>query len=506
METQIQIFDTTLRDGEQAPGFSLTVDQKLTMARQLQRLGVDVIEAGFPIASDGDFASVKQIAGEISGCTITGLCRTMQADIDRAWDALRHAVSPRIHTFVATSDIHLQHKLCKSRDEVLKMAVEAVQYAKSLAPQVEFSAEDAVRSDIGYLCEVIQAVIEAGADVVNIPDTVGYTIPEEFGTLIREINIKVPNIDDTILSVHCHNDLGMAVANSIAAIQNGARQVECTVNGIGERAGNASLEELVMALFVRHEYLGYASKINTEEIFRSSQLLTRMTGNPVQRNKAIVGANAFAHEAGIHQHGVIKNSQTYEIMTPESVGVSKSTLVLGKHSGRHALAKRYTELGFELSKDELDQAYQIFTTLADKKKSVFDADLIAILDDELQKLPETFHLDGIQVVSGSSTTPTATLRIKRGDDLLEDSSVGDGPVDAACRAINRITGMDCRLVKYTLNAITEGIDAMGEVLMQIEYNGYTVTGRAASTDVVEASTKAYLNAVNRVCHRQSTKE
>ncbi|MFC1501971.1 2-isopropylmalate synthase [bacterium] len=501
MENRIHIFDTTLRDGEQAPGFSMTLQQKLQMARQLQRLGVDVIEAGFPIASRGDFQSVKKIAQEIKECTIAALSRTRREDIDRAWEALQYAENPRIHTFIATSDIHLEHKLGKTRDEVLEMAVESVQYAKSLTPEVEFSAEDAVRSDLVYLCRVIEAVIDAGAVVVNIPDTVGYSIPSEFGWMIHSVMTSVPNIHQAEISVHCHNDLGLGVANSIAAIQNGARQVECTMNGIGERAGNAALEELVMILQTRKNLLDFETSIHTKEIYRSSQLLSQLTGIPVQRNKAIVGANAFAHEAGIHQHGMLKNSQTYEIMTPQSVGVPESSLVLGKHSGRHALAKRYTELGFDLTKEELNRVYQAFTNLADKKKSIYDADLIALAQDSMTTIPETFTLENMQVVSGSGVTPTATVKLRKGETVLEDSSIGDGPVDAVYRAIERITGIQSNLMNYSLNSITRGKDAMGEVVVQLQHKENSYAGCSASTDVVEASAKAYLHAVNQIIYK-----
>jgi len=500
MQERLIVFDTTLRDGEQAPGFSMTVDQKIQMARQLERLGVDVIEAGFPIASGGDFESVKQIAKQITNCTVAALSRTKKEDIDRAWEALKYAKNPRIHTFVATSDIHLKHKLRMSREEVLDVAVESVRYARSFTDNVEFSAEDAVRSDIYFLCQVIEAVIDAGAVVVNIPDTVGYSIPDEFGKLIKTVVEKVPNVNQAIVSVHCHNDLGLAVANSIAAVQNGARQVECTVNGIGERAGNASLEEIVMAYRTRRDLLRLETSIVTTEIYRSSQLLVHLTGMYVQRNKAIVGLNAFAHEAGIHQDGVLKNSTTYEIMTPQSVGISESVLVLGKHSGRHALAERYAKLGCELTKEELNRVYRAFTELADKKKTIYDADLMAILQDEVSEIPETFVFEGMQVVSGSRLTPTATVRLRKGKEIFEDSSVGDGPVDASCRAIDRITNTKSKLVDYSLNAVTGGKDAMGEVLIQIECSGSTYIGRSASTDVIEASAKAYLNAVNRAIH------
>jgi 2-isopropylmalate synthase len=500
MKDRVMIFDTTLRDGEQAPGFSMNIEQKIRMARQLERLGVDAIEAGFPIASEGDFEAVRRIAKEIRDSTVAGLARTKKEDIDRAWEALKHARRPRIHTFLATSDIHLQHKLKKSREQVLDTAAECVRYAKSLTDDVEFSAEDASRSDLDYLCRVIEAVIEAGATVVNIPDTVGYSIPEEFGLLIRHIREMVPNIKKALVSVHCHNDLGLSTANSIAAVQNGARQVECTINGIGERAGNASLEEFVMSLYVRGDRLGLKTGVVTGELFRTSQLLCNVTGMQVQRNKAIVGANAFAHEAGIHQDGMIKHAATYEIMTPQSVGISESMLILGKHSGRHALGKRYKELGLALSKDELDKAYGVFTRLADKKKDIFDADLIAIVQDEVSEAPEAISFLSVQAVSGTNVIPTATVKLKKGDEEIEDSSTGDGPVDAACKAIDRITGMKSKLVHYSINAVTKGKDALGEVLVQIENGGQTYTGRAATTDVVEASAKAYLNAVNQVIY------
>lgn len=502
MQNRLIIFDTTLRDGEQAPGCSMTIDQKLRMARQLERLGVDVIEAGFPIASEGDFESVKSVARELKKCVIAGLARTKKEDIDRAWEALKHAKHPRIHTFIATSDIHIKHKLRLTRQEVLKTAVEMVSYAKSLCDEVEFSAEDAVRTDIHFLYEVLEAVIDAGASVVNIPDTVGYSIPSEFGQKIQSIYEKVPNINKAVISVHCHNDLGLAVANSLAAVESGARQVECTINGIGERAGNASLEEIVMSVRTRKDLFSMQTGIHTEEIYRSSQLLTNLTGMAVQRNKAIVGANAFAHEAGIHQDGVLKNPQTYEIMTPESVGIQKSTLVLGKHSGRHALGKRYSELGYKLSREDLNKAYVAFTRIADKKKEVYDADLIAIIQDEITEIPETYSFSSMQIVSGTTMTPTATVKLLRDKQVLQDSAIGDGPVDAACRAIDRITGMKGKLSNYALHAVTTGKDAVGEVLVQVEYKGRCYSGRGASTDVVESSAKAYLNAMNSILYTQ----
>jgi len=497
MEGQIKIFDTTLRDGEQAPGFSMNIEEKLRLALQLEKLGVDVIEGGFPIASDGDFESVKEIAESITTCQVAGLCRTKFMDIDRAGEALKKAKYPRIHTFIATSDIHLKHKLKKTRLEALNDAVKAVKHARSFCENVEFSAEDASRSDPEFLCDIFSAVIEAGASVINVPDTVGYSLPWEFGQLIAQINQKVKGIENVVISVHCHNDLGLAVANSLAAIKNGARQAECTINGIGERAGNAALEEIVMVLQTRHDHLGLSTKVNTQEIYRSSKLLSRLTGMTVQRNKAIVGANAFAHEAGIHQHGMLNNSMTYEIMTPESVGVPQSKLVLGKHSGRHALVKRYEELGFALDESELNNAYQSFTKLADKKKDIYDADLIAIMQNGDGAIKEKYVLENMHVISGTALMPTATIRLRDGEKKMEDSSVGDGPVDAAFRAIERIVGQKNRLISYSVNSISQGKDAMGEVLLQIESNGIYYVGKATSTDVVEASAKAYLKAVNR---------
>lgn len=502
MDNIVKIFDTTLRDGEQAPGFSMTEDQKIRMARQLERLGVDIVEAGFPIASTGDFEAVKKISQELKKCEVAGLARTRTEDIDRAWEALQYAKYPRIHTFIATSDIHLEHKLKMSRDDVLKTAEKMVRYAKSITANIEFSAEDAIRSDRDYLCDVFQAVIEAGAISINIPDTVGYSFPTEISEIVSYIVDKVPNISDAVVSVHCHNDLGLAAANSLAGVLVGARQVECTINGIGERAGNASLEEVVMALHTRRDRLNLHTNINTKEIYRSSQLLSNLTGMHVQRNKAIVGANAFAHEAGIHQDGMIKDKRTYEIMTPESVGIQQSALVLGKHSGRHALAKRYTELGYDLSKEELNKAYSEFTQLADKKKDIYDADLIAILQDKVEEIPEAYEMISMQVISGSKLSPTATVRLKKGEDIIEDSAVGDGPVDAACKAIDRLTEMPARLVHYTINAVSIGKDAMGEVLVQVACGEREFSGRAASTDIIEASARAYLNAINRIFYAQ----
>ena len=496
MSNKIYIFDTTLRDGEQSPGCSMNFEEKIRMARQLERLQVDVIEAGFPIASDGDFESVKEIAKLVRSCSIAALSRAIIPDIDRAWEALKHAAKPRIHTFLATSDIHLKYKLRKTREQIVDDAVKAVRHAKSFCEDVEFSAEDGSRSDLDYLCQILEAVIAEGATVVNIPDTVGYSIPDEYGKIIRTLIERVPNIGKAIVSVHCHDDLGLGVANSLAGIMNGARQVECTVNGIGERAGNASLEEIAMAIKTRHETLGFETNVNAEEIYKSSRLLTTLTGMHVQRNKAIVGENAFAHEAGIHQDGVLKNPLTYEIMTPQTVGIKHSTLVLGKHSGRHALKQRYSELGYELLHDELDSVYKLFTKIADEKKDIFDDDLIAILQDEISSMKSLYTLENLQVTSGLNVVPTAMVGLKRNDEILQDSATGDGPVDAAYRAIERITGISGQLLDYSIKSVSWGHDAIGEVFVKIAIDGYVFNGRSASTDVITGSVKAYLNAIN----------
>ncbi|HEY2933177.1 MAG TPA: 2-isopropylmalate synthase [Acidobacteriota bacterium] len=500
--SKIFVFDTTLRDGEQSPGASLNLEEKVKMAQQLERLNVDIIEAGFPITSEGDFEGVSAIAQKVRRPTIAALARATRGDIDRAWQAVQHARKARIHTFIATSDIHLQHKLKKTREQVLEQAVDAVRYARSLCEEVEFSAEDATRSDIDYLCKIFEAAIEAGAAVINIPDTVGYAVPGEFGALFRNILQRVPNSGRAVFSSHCHNDLGLAVANSLAAIQNGARQVECTVNGIGERAGNASLEEIVMALRTRGEALEHHTDIRTDEIYRSSRLLSNLTGIFVQPNKAIVGKNAFAHEAGIHQDGMLKNALTYEIMTPQSVGISSSTLVLGKHSGRHALKKKFEDLGYELSGEELDKAYFFFTKIADQKKEVYDEDLVTIIQDGIKIIPDTYTLKYLQVIGGNQPVATATVRLARGDESWLDSCTGDGPIAATYRAIDKITGLSGRLLDYTLSSVTRGKDALGEAFVHVLFGEKTYTGKAASTDLIDASARAYLNAVNKALHEK----
>jgi 2-isopropylmalate synthase len=501
---RIIIFDTTLRDGEQAPGFSMNTMEKLEMARQLARLNVDVIEAGFPISSDEDFGAVREVAkqvGSVDGSPIIcGLSRVGLMDIDRSWEAVKYAKRPRIHTFVATSDIHLKYKLRKSRAEVLKAAVEAVKHARGYCEDVEFSPEDASRSDFDYLCDVLEAVIDAGARTINIPDTVGYAIPREWGERIASIRQRVKNSAKAVLSVHCHNDLGQAVANSLVAIQNGARQVECTINGIGERAGNASLEEIVMALKTRKDFFDADTQVRTEEIFRSSRLLSHITGVHVQPNKAIVGENAFAHEAGIHQDGVLKEKLTYEIMRPEDIGRASNKLVMGKHSGRAALTARLKDLGFELDAAELGKAFKRFKDLADKKKEIFDDDLISIVKDEIAQMPETYTLDYLHIISGTSVIPSATVRLKKESEVFQDSGVGDGPVDAVLNAIDAITGLKGRLQDYQLRAVTSGKDALGEVSVKVDFDGTVVPGKGSSTDVIEASARAYLNALNRLVH------
>jgi len=503
MGKRITIFDTTLRDGEQAPGCSMNTKEKLEMARQLARLKVDVIEAGFAIASEDDFEAIKTISQSVRGGPIVAsLCRTRDIDIDRAWEALKYADRPRIHTFIATSEIHIKYKLKSTHEEVLEAAIAAVKRARRYTDDVEFSPEDAHRSDQDYLCRVVEEVIKAGATTINIPDTVGYGLPWEFGARIKNLFDRVPNIDKVVISCHCHNDLGLAVANSLEAIRNGARQVECTINGIGERAGNASLEEIVMALRTRKDLVDWETGINTEEIYRTSKLLTSIIGIPVQPNKAIVGANAFAHEAGIHQHGVLQKPLTYEIMTPESVGVPQSRLVLGKHSGRHAFKKRLEELGVTLSEEELNKAFVRFKAVADKKKEVFDDDLLAIVEEEVLAPSETYVLDHLQFTSGTNLVPTATVRLKRENEILQESGWGDGPVDAAYKAIDSITKVQGRLANYSVRAVTAGKDAVGEVVVKLEVNGQVVMGKGTSTDVIEASVRAYLNAINKIVGRE----
>ena len=512
-QDRILIFDTTLRDGEQCPGATLNVDEKLIIAKQLAQLGVDIIEAGFAFASPGDFEAVEKIAasvGKEDGPIICSLARAIKADIEAAAKALKPAAKSRIHTFISTSDIHLEYQLKKSRAEVLAIATEMVAYAKSFGNDVEFSPMDAARSDPEYLYQVLTEVIKAGATTVNIPDTVGYLTPQEFGDLIRGIKENVPNINQAIISVHGHNDLGLAVANFLEAVKNGARQLECTINGIGERAGNASLEELVMALHVRRQYfnpyLGRDAQsqepltnIDTKHIYRTSRLVSNLTGMVVQPNKAIVGANAFAHESGIHQDGIMKNKLTYEIMDAEMIGLNNNLIVLGKHSGRHAFQARLKELGFDVSENELNRAFVKFKELADRKKEITDWDLEAIVNDEIQQIPDLFKLQLVQVSCGSNSQPTATVTIlnPQGQELT-DAAIGTGPVDAVYKAINRVVNVPNELIEFSVQSITAGIDAIGEVTIRLRGNQRIFSGHAANTDIIVASAQAYINALNRL--------
>ena len=497
-KNRVYIFDTSLRDGEQSPGNSMNTEEKLLLARQLEKLGVDIIEAGFPIASEGDFDAVRQIAREIRKSQVAGLARADKQDIDRAWQAIRQAAHPRIHTFISSSDIHLKYQLKKSRAQVLKEAVAAVKLARSYTPNVEFSPMDATRSDRDYLAEMVSAVIDAGAATVNIPDTVGYAIPEEFGNLIAYLFANVKNMGDTIISVHCHDDLGLAAANSLSAIRAGARQVECTINGIGERAGNTAMEEIVMALATRRDLYGLHTQIKTGQIYKTSRLLTQITGIPVQPNKAIVGANAFAHESGIHQDGLIKEKITYEIMTPKSVGISDSHIVLGKHSGRAAIAHHLKKMGYSLNEEQINRVAAKVKDLADVKKDIYDEDMEAILYEELYRGEEKYNLIYLNVVSGNVAIPTATMEMQVGCEVIRDAGFGNGPVDATFAAIRNITRTDYPLLKYAVNAITGGSDAQGETMVQLQYNGHYVVGRGAHPDVIVASAKAYINALNRL--------
>jgi 2-isopropylmalate synthase len=500
MPEKVYIFDTTLRDGEQTPGASLNVDEKLQIARQLELLNVDVIEAGFPFSSRGDFEAVKAVAREIRGSQIAALARAQFPDIDAAWEAVKEATEPRIHTFISTSDIHLKYQLKKSREEVLEQAVATVQHAKKYCGNVEFSAMDAGRSDLAYVAQMFGAVIDAGATTVNFPDTVGYTIPHEFGAKIKYLVDHIPNIHKAIISVHCHNDLGLAVANSLAAIMNGARQAECTINGIGERAGNASMEEIVMALATRKDLFDFYTEIVTQYICPTSRLVSKLTGVVVQPNKAIVGANAFAHESGIHQDGVLKEASTYEIMTPSTVGLKKSSLPLGKLSGRNAFRNKLQEMGYYLNDDELNRVFVRFKDLADRKRTVYDEDLVSLIETEViyKSVPEHFRLEELVVVTGTTVKPNATVKMKIGDDLKTTSAFGDGPIDAAYRAITMLAQSKCKLLKFAVSSITGGTEALGEVSVRLEEEGSVVTGQGVDPDVVTASARAYINGLNRL--------
>lgn len=496
---RIKIFDTTLRDGEQSPGVNLITEEKLAIAKQLARLKVDVIEAGFPIASPGDFAAVKAIAEVVRDVEIAGLARSNQKDIDRAWEALKGAENPRLHVFIATSPIHMKYKLKMTEDEVLERAVFAVKHARQYTSNIEFSPEDGSRSKPEFLYRLFKEVIKAGATVLNIPDTVGYATPGEFGNLIKGIKENVSNINQAEISVHCHNDLGLAVANSLAALENGAEQVEVAVNGIGERAGNTALEEIVMALATRKDYYNLAVNQDTTQIMRLSRMVANLTGMDIQANKAIVGKNAFAHEAGIHQDGVIKERTTYEIMDAKSIGLNENSLVLGKHSGRHALRDFVEKSGYELSEEKFEDLFREFKKLADKKKKLKPMDIEALINNEIHAIDTIYELDYVSVSTGNTVLPTATIRIKKEDDILEKAACsGDGPIDAIFQAINEVLDFDnIKLISYKIDAITEGTDALGEVVVKLEIDGKTYIGHSAQTDITYASTLSYLEAINR---------
>ncbi|MBD3425755.1 MAG: 2-isopropylmalate synthase [Candidatus Omnitrophica bacterium] len=500
---KVLIFDTTLRDGEQTPGASLTVNEKLKIAHQLENLGVDIIEAGFPRTSAGDLEAVKTVSRHIKKPVICGLARAIRQDIDDAYLALKKAKRARVHVFLATSKIHMQYKLRKAKDEILKTSVEAVKYARKKFGDVEFSPEDASRTELDFLARVVEGVIKAGAKTVNIPDTVGYTVPQEFGRTIEHLFNNVPNINKAVISVHCHNDLGLAVSNSLAAVLNGARQIECTMNGLGERAGNASLEEIIMAMKMRKDiFAGVSTNINTKELYKTSRLVSKLTGIPIQPNKAIIGDNAFAHESGIHQDGILKKRVTYEIIRPQDVGFEGSKIVLGKLSGRHAFSERLKKLGYSLSSKELDQAFRRFKDLADKKNKIFDDDLATIVENELATIPEEYKLVNFHVASGRGTKPLASVEITKGKKKLVATGTGDGPIDACFKTIDKATGMKGKLVDYHVNAVTSGKDALGEASVKLVQKKDMVIGRGTSTDVIEASVLAYVNAINRLSIRK----
>jgi 2-isopropylmalate synthase len=503
---RVQIFDTTLRDGEQSPGATMNVEEKLVIARQLEHLGVDVIEAGFAASSDGDFEAVRKVAATVTRPIVLSLARTREQDVDRAIKAVEHAKRPGIHIFIATSDIHLKHKLMMSRRDVLDAAVWAVSRAKKHLDYIEFSAEDASRSDVDYLCEVFEAVIAAGACTINVPDTTGYALPEEYGALFRTLRERVPGGKKVVWSAHCHNDLGMAVANSLAAVQNGARQIECTVNGIGERAGNTAMEEIVMAIKTRAERFGADTGIVTQQIYPTSRLLAQITGIPIPINKPIVGDNAFAHEAGIHQDGVLKYRESYEIMKPETVGLDSNRIVLGKHSGRHAFVARLKELGLELGDIDMNRAFERFKALADSKKSVYDEDLIALVAQEsLRGVRDRYELVYLNVTSSSMAVPHATVKLRVDGTEVIGQGTGDGMVDACFKAISEIVGRTPQLQRYAVKAITGGTDAQGEVSCLVSEDGSTVTGQGSHTDIIQASALAYVNALNKLEYRRQYK-
>ena len=502
-KNRVIIFDTTMRDGEQSPGASMNLEEKIKIGLLLEEMGVDVIEAGFPITSNGDFEAVREIAKRVGNATVAGLARCARMDIDRCWEAVQVAKRPRIHTVIATSPLHMKYKLQMEPERVHEVMVDAVSHARNLSPDVEWSAEDGSRSEHDFLCRMVESAIKVGATTINIPDTVGYAVPEEFGALISMLMNRVPNIDKAVVSVHCHNDLGLAVANSLAAVQAGARQVECTINGLGERAGNAALEEIVMALRTRQDLMPFTTGIKTEMITRASRLVSAVTGFVVQPNKAIVGANAFAHESGIHQDGMLKHAGTYEIMTPESVGVGKSTLVMGKHSGRHAFKAKLKELGFELGDNAMNDAFRRFKAIADRKKDVYDEDIVALVDDEIQRTDERIKFVSLQVIAGSKGPQSAELELEVDGAAQHAKTAGNGPVDATFNAIKEIVPNAARLLLYQVHAVTEGTDAQAEVTVRLEEGGKTVVGQGADPDTLVASARAYIHALNKLLTKRN---
>ena len=498
-DARVVIFDTTLRDGEQSPGCSMNLEEKLRVAHTLEDLGVDVIEAGFPIASNGDFEAVREVGRQTKTSTVAGLARAHRVDIDRAWEALREAARPRIHTFISTSPLHMQYKLQMTPEQVHEAVIDSVSHARNLCDDVEWSPEDGSRTEIDFLCRTVESAIKAGARTINIPDTVGYAVPHEFAELIRNLFERVPNIDQAVISVHCHNDLGLAVANSLAAVNAGARQIECTINGIGERAGNCALEEVVMALRTRRDALPYWTDVNAKLISQASHLVSAITGFSVQPNKAIVGANAFAHEAGIHQDGVLKHAETYEIMTPESVGLVKSTLVMGKHSGRHAFREKLKELGFgDLGDNAIQEAFQRFKDLADKKKDVYDEDIVALVDDAVLRGNDIVRFVSLGVVAGSKGPQRADLELEIDGEIQRTDATGNGPVDATFNAIKALVPHNAKLQLYQVHAVTEGTDAQAEVTVRLAEDGKTVNGQGADADTLVASARAYIHALNKL--------
>jgi len=498
-KNDIIIFDTTLRDGEQSPGASMNLFEKIRIAKILEDMGVDVIEAGFPIASDGDFEAVNEIAKIVKGSTVCGLARSSKGDIDRCAEAIKPAASGRIHTFISTSPLHMKYKLQMEPEDVRQEVIDSVTLARNYTDDVEWSCEDGSRTEHDFMCQTIESAIDAGATTINIPDTVGYAMPMEYAAIIEMVMNRVPNIDKAIISVHCHNDLGMAVANSLAAVQVGARQVECTINGLGERAGNAAMEEIIMGLRTRPDHLPYNTNIKSELITKASKLVSTVTGFTVQPNKAIVGANAFAHEAGIHQDGVLKNAQTYEIMTPESVGLTESKLVMGKHSGRHAFREKLIELGYDLGDNAVQDAFKRFKDLADVKKDVYDEDIIAIVDDAVIRTNDIINLEKLEVLCGTEQQPPkASMTLNVDGDQKSAEMTGDGPVDAIFKGIKQLTGMEPHLQLYQVHAVTQGTDAQAEVTVRLEEDGKTVNGQGADTDTMVASARAYINALNKL--------